>query len=417
MSTYETYSSQPGSSELRPPRPRRPLPPRRFDELADGEYLLATWRSMRATAGDAAGVDGLEPKQVLPRDAAQITRSLAQSLHAGTYRPSTTRPVDIPKRSGTGVRTLQIATWTDRLVARALLEHVQPLWEPEFAARSWGFRPGRGVRQALLSLLEDLQRHPEARVLATDDVQNAFDHVPVPFVLEHHRRQQTKCNQVDPQIITLLEQVLSPGPSGNVGVAQGSPLSPWALNVTLHVLHDLQQPVDSLWHRYADNLLYVAPTVEHVQAQLDHSTRQLASQNLTLSKRQVARLDRGESLEYLGYEWAGVQAGEIRKRNDATPHVPQDIRLHIPAHAWLDLRRNLESCYATSNPSASAKQYVHLWINNMALTTEDWESVISRVLASTVDYGFRELRGETVYNWFTRSYQAWVSNRKLELEW
>src|SRR5271166_2350797 len=95
----------------------------------------------------APGVDGLtvsEFKPWLQRHWARVR----QDLLTGVYQPEAVRKVEIPKPQG-GVRTLGIPTVLDRLIQQALHQVLQPLFEPEFSASSYGFRPGRNAHQAV----------------------------------------------------------------------------------------------------------------------------------------------------------------------------------------------------------------------------------------------------------------------------
>lgn len=80
--------------------------------------------------------------------------SVKAALLAGSYLPQAVRAVDISKPSG-GVRTLGIPTVADRLIQQALLQILQPIFEPEFSESSYGFRPGRNAWQAV----QTAQRH------------------------------------------------------------------------------------------------------------------------------------------------------------------------------------------------------------------------------------------------------------------
>jgi RNA-directed DNA polymerase len=57
--------------------------------------------------------------------------------------------VEIPKPDGGGMRNLGIPTVIDRVIQQAILQQLQPLWDPTFSEHSYGFRPGRSAHQAV----------------------------------------------------------------------------------------------------------------------------------------------------------------------------------------------------------------------------------------------------------------------------
>src|SRR5450759_3305086 len=119
---------------------------RQMDAVVERSNLWRAYERVMRNKG-AAGVDGLtvfEFKAWLQ----QHWPSVKAALLAGDYLPAAIRKVDIPKPNG-GVRTLGIPTVLDRLIQQALLQVLQPEFEPEFSEHSYGFRPGRNAWQAV----------------------------------------------------------------------------------------------------------------------------------------------------------------------------------------------------------------------------------------------------------------------------
>ncbi len=116
------------------------------DKLVRPSALEAAWRKVARNKG-ACGVDG----QSIDRFAADGERYLAElheELKTGRYRPQAVRRVDIPKGDGR-TRPLGIPTVKDRIVQQALKMVVEPIFEVQFRPGSYGFRPGRGCKDAL----------------------------------------------------------------------------------------------------------------------------------------------------------------------------------------------------------------------------------------------------------------------------
>jgi RNA-directed DNA polymerase len=117
-----------------------------WDKVCARGTLEASWEKVRENNG-AAGLDGVS----VERFAAQAGRSLdelEQALKAGRYSPVGVRRTYIAKRDG-GRRPLGIPAVKDRIVQGALKRVLEPIFEWEFLDSSYGFRPGRGCKDAL----------------------------------------------------------------------------------------------------------------------------------------------------------------------------------------------------------------------------------------------------------------------------
>ena len=125
--------------------------------------------------GGAAGVDHQTIAMYGERNE-QHTDYLARTLREGSYQPSAVRRVMIPKPGSKEKRPLGIPTVRDRVVQKALLATIEPIFEREFAEQSYGFRPGRGCKAALRrvdQLLKD-----GCTWVVDADLQKYFDTIP-----------------------------------------------------------------------------------------------------------------------------------------------------------------------------------------------------------------------------------------------
>ena len=145
----------------------------------------------------------------------------------------------------------------DRVVAAAVARALTPPFEAVFLPSSYGFRPGLGTQDLLADLMAAMAA-VRITTLAIDDVRKAFDHVPIAPLMEAFAEHIT-----DPSLLQLIETILRGGEDRGrtVGIPQGSPISPLALNVLLHHIHDRPLEGDPDFpplFRYADNLAYLA---------------------------------------------------------------------------------------------------------------------------------------------------------------
>ena len=144
-----------------------------IDKVWAPKTLALAWAKVRDNKG-AAGVDG----QSIERFAAKADEYLAElsaAVRDGTYRPQAVKRVSIPKCDGT-LRPLGIPTVKDRIVQQACRLVIEPIFEHAFAEGSYGFRPGRGCKDALrevdVALAEGFTHVVDA------DLKSYFDTIP-----------------------------------------------------------------------------------------------------------------------------------------------------------------------------------------------------------------------------------------------
>jgi retron-type reverse transcriptase len=203
----------------------------------------------------APGIDGITVKQ-LPGVLQARWPEIEGQLLQGRYQPQPVRRVTIPKPAG-GTRNLGIPTAIDRVIQQAVLQQLQPLWDPTFSEHSYGFRPGRSAHQAVAQA--------QAYVIAgyqfvvDIDLAKFFDRV------NHDRLVAAVAARVsDRRLLRLIRSYLTAGVLDNglfetnrEGVPQGGPLSPLLSNL---VLDELDRELERRGHRfvrYADDVRHI----------------------------------------------------------------------------------------------------------------------------------------------------------------
>ncbi|WP_176025774.1 group II intron reverse transcriptase/maturase [Burkholderia vietnamiensis] len=212
--------------------------------------LVMAWKRVKANRG-SAGVDGKSIAETAVYLKTHWPR-IREALLDGSYRPAPVRRVQIPKPGG-GMRELGIPTVTDRLIQQALLQVLQPIIDPTFSDHSYGFRPGRRARDAVLMA----QRHVQDgyRVVVDVDLEKFFDRVNHDILMERLSRRVA-----DKAVLRLVRRYLVAGimDGGMVreryeGTPQGGPLSPLLANV---LLDEVDRELEKRGHRfvrYADD--------------------------------------------------------------------------------------------------------------------------------------------------------------------
>ena len=125
-----------------------------IDKVYDPANLAEAWKRVRENKG-SAGIDGLTVAGFEQRQDELLER-LHKQLREKTYRPSPVKRVAIPKLGG-GTRNLGIPSVRDRVVQQALVQKMNPIFEPLFADCSLGYRPGRSPHMAMRKVWREIQ--------------------------------------------------------------------------------------------------------------------------------------------------------------------------------------------------------------------------------------------------------------------
>lgn len=280
----------------------------RWYSLMDKVYapanLAAAWKRVRSNRG-AAGVDG-QSVALFERDAQKYLDELHQELREGTYRPSAVRRQYIPKVGTTQKRPLGIPTIRDRIVQTALRHVLEPLWEVKFADPSYGFRPGRGCKDALRRV-QSLVRSGSKWVVDAD-IQSYYDSI------DHGRLLTDIAKEVgDGKVVGLIEQLLEQPVMEEAskwtpeeGIPQGSTIGPLMANIYLHPVDEALVRAQYEVVRYADDLVILCRNEGDAHAALRRLRQEMEKRGLTLhpEKTRVVNVHQG-GFDFLGYHFEG----------------------------------------------------------------------------------------------------------------
>lgn len=279
-----------------------------WEQVFSRGNLALALRRVERNAG-AAGIDAMTTAQLRPW-LKEHWPGVRAALDAGTYRPQPVRRVMIPKPAG-GQRPLGVPTVLDRLIQQAVLQVLEPLFEPHFSDHSFGFRPGRSAHQAVERARQFIA--DDAAWVVDVDLDAFFDRVGHDVLMARIARRVQ-----DKRVLRLLRRYLQAGvmsdggwQASEQGTPQGSPISPLLANIMLDDLDAELQRRGHRFVRYADDLrVYV--TSERAGQRVMASITQFIEQRLKLRvNRRKSTVARAVTRTFLGFGFYR-QRGRVR---------------------------------------------------------------------------------------------------------
>lgn len=278
-----------------------------IDKVHRPGTLQRAWAGVEANAG-AAGVDG----QSVERFAAHRERylgELSEALAQGRYRAQAIRRVEIPKGEGK-TRALGIPTVKDRVVQSALKRVIEPIFEQMFEPTSYGFRPGRGCKDALREV-DGLLKAGYTHVVDAD-LQAYFDTIPADRLMARVEESIS-----DGQVLALLRQWMAQDIVSELGrwtptsgTPQGAIISPLLANLYLHGLDVRLRESGYRMVRYADDFVVLCARAEDARQALVVVREWVTANGLRLhpDKTHVGDCRQpGQGFDFLGYRFEAGQ--------------------------------------------------------------------------------------------------------------
>jgi RNA-directed DNA polymerase len=293
-----------------------------IDKVFAPANLQAAYEKVKANRG-SAGVDHVSIEH-FHRHRDENLEKLHTGLNAGTYFPQAVRRVYIPKPGSAQGRPLGIPTVRDRVVQTALRNVLEPIFERDFAAHSYGFRPGRGCKDALRRvqrLLKDGYKY-----VVDADFKSYFDTIPHEPLMA-----RIKAKIADGRVLELIAAYLSQKVMETAkewepedGTPQGAVISPLLANIYLDPLDHIMENAGIEMVRYADDLVLMCRSKEAAEAALEMLRDWTDAASLTLhpEKTRIVEAD-AAGFEFLGYHF---ERGYIWPRKKSVAKLKASIR-------------------------------------------------------------------------------------------
>lgn len=295
--------------------------------ILERDNLNRAYKRVKANKG-APGVDGMTIEEALPW-LKEHKVELLERIRKGHYTPSPVRRVEIPKPDG-GMRKLGIPTVVDRIIQQAIAQKLIPIYEPKFSEGSYGYRPGRSAKDAVLKIKEYAkQGYTRAVVLDLSKYFDTLNHVLLLNIL----RRDVK----DERVIQMIKRYLKSGVMENgvvvrteEGSPQGGNLSPLLANIYLNEFDQEFQRRGVPCIRYADDIVLLAKSERASKRLLESSTKYLEETlelKVNRKKSRTVSVFAIRNFKYLGFCYGKNGKGiYIRVHADAWKKAKDKLR-------------------------------------------------------------------------------------------
>jgi RNA-directed DNA polymerase len=269
-------------------------------KILDRNNMNLAYKRVKANRG-SHGVDKMtvdELLQFLKQNGDQIRQSILE----GTYNPKPVRRVEIPKPDG-GIRLLGIPTVLDRVIQQAIAQVLSPTYEQKFSDSSYGFRPNRSAKQAVLKCKEYIET---GYTWAVDiDLAKYFDTV------NHDKLMRLLSETIaDSRVLSLIRKYLQSGVMINgvvqeteEGCPQGGNLSPLLSNIMLNELDKELAKRGLRFCRYADDANIYVKSRKAATRVMASITRFIEEELKLKVNKEKSIVDRPWKLKFLGFSF------------------------------------------------------------------------------------------------------------------
>jgi RNA-directed DNA polymerase len=227
-------------------------------------------------------------------------------LQSDRYQPKPAQRIWIPKLGSKEMRPLGIPEVENRVVEMAIRNVIEPIFEHSFAPHSYGFRPGRGAKDALRRVRELLR---QGKVWVVDaDLKGYFDSIPQDKLME-----AVSEHLADGKLLELIKKFLKQGvmetgkgwTPTETGTPQGAVLSPLLANIYLNPLDHLMARLGWEMVRYADDFVILCESQEQAEQALAQIRQWVEKVGLVLHPTKTRLVDASQrgGFDFLGYHF------------------------------------------------------------------------------------------------------------------
>jgi RNA-directed DNA polymerase len=377
-----------------------------IDKVYQRKNLEMAWEKVKANRG-SGGVDG----QSLEAFAAQLDQQLDRlqsELKEDVYRPQPVRQVQIPKVGKPGeFRVLGIPTIYDRVCQQALLNRLEPIFEPVFDEANFGYRRGRSTQDAMRKVWTEIQSGREWIVDA--DLKDFFGSV------DHEKLLTLLAQRIaDGRVLRLIRAMLKAGSYGKGqlfpserGTPQGGVVSPMLSNILLTPFDREMRRRGYQLTRFADDWVVTCSSAAEAQAAIAVALRILNALGVQLHPQKTRVVHVQQGFEFLGYK------------------IKRGRRLRLPPSAIRSGARS-GALYAYPKPKSIRRfmdQVRQLTKRNVPLTTQELIDELNPVLRGWGHYYkrahvrtlFHRLDGWIVRRIWSHRFKRWRRGGWLQL--
>ena len=281
-----------------------------MEKVCERPNLLAALKRVRRNKG-SPGIDGMTVDELSAHLREHWPR-LREQVLAGTYQPAQVKQQLIPKANG-GMRKLGIPTVVDRFIQQALLQVLQPMFDPDFSKHSHGFRPGHRAHDAIVEAQGYIQGG--LKWVVDVDLEQFFDRV------NHDVLMGRLAKRIgDSRVLRLIRRYLEAGIMANgvsterhEGTPQGGPLSPLLANVLLDEVDKELEKRGYAFVRYADDCNTYVRSRRAGERVLKLLRRLYARLRLQINEAKSA-VDLAWKRKILGYSFWVAKDSTVRRR-------------------------------------------------------------------------------------------------------